>query len=366
MKKYLVTSILLLFVTFGFGQQSFIQFVYVSDSHYGIERDFRGKTSVSASKVNRAMIDAINSLPGMVLPRDGGVKEAEKIAWVDYVINTGDITNRAEKGIPRSARSWRQFKRDWSGLKLVNIAGVPTPQLLLPGNHDISNAIGHPSIPRHKVDATAAAEIYNAMLRPDTLLSKRAYNRDRHLCNYAFCNSNVHFVFLDMWPDTRNRTWLKAKLQTFPKEDVCLLFVHDQPDIEARHLINPNGARDINTIDRFENLAGDVSSVSASGDVPVEERRQLQEFLGAHPVIRGYFHGNENYNEFYTWGKPVAKVSFFRVDSPMKGAASSKNEAQLSFQFVVIDTEKKVMTVREFFWNRLDNPVWGETITVRL
>lgn len=81
-----------------------------------------------------------------------------------------------------------------------------------------------------------------------------------------------------------------------------LLFTHDQPDIEAKHLINPNGSGDINAKDKFENLVSDVSSVQKAKEIPVKEHRELAAFLKKHPSIVAYFHGNENYNEFYTWG----------------------------------------------------------------
>ncbi len=365
MKRVFPILILLLLALPVFGQQQFIQFIYTSDSHYGTERDFRGRTNVDASEVNRAMIEEINGLPALTLPEDGGARGGEKIDWVDYVINTGDIANRAEKGVQRSVRSWRQFRRDWNGLSLSNADGVPAMLYLLPGNHDISNAVGHPSIPPRKTDATAAAEIYNAMLRPAERVTKRTYRRDMHLCNYSFDDSGIRFVFLDMWPDTRNRAWLDARLQDLPEEGVCLLFAHDQPDVEAKHLINPNGSNDIGY--GFENLTADISSVADPRLVPVKEHIELDEFLSAYPVIKGYFHGNDNYNEFYTWGE-TARIPVFRVDSPMKGSASffDGREDMLSFQFVVIDTRQKTITVREYFWNRPADSAWGQTVTVNL
>lgn len=365
MKRFLAILILLLASTVVSAQQRFIQFVYVSDCHYGIERDFRGRHGVTASDVSRAMVGAIESLPAMTLPADGGVRGGSKIEWVDYLINTGDIANRAEKGVQRSARSWRQFQRDWSSLGLRDFRGEVSPLFLLPGNHDISNAIGHPSIPRRNTDATSAAEIYNAMLRPDTLITKRTYDRDRHLCNYSFEAGGVLFAFVDMWPDTRNRAWLDTELNRLHEGDASLLFVHDQPDIEAKHLKAP--IYEGYPIIGFENLVGDTSSVANRHKVPEAEHRQLREFLRTRPAIKGYFHGNENYNEFYEWGAPETSVPVFRVDSPMKGSVSSEDESQLSFQFVVIDTQERAMTVRELFWNRPNGgTIWGETITVKL
>ncbi|MCI6541149.1 MAG: hypothetical protein MR460_13560, partial [Bilophila wadsworthia] len=82
-----------------------------------------------------------------------------------------------------------------------------------------------------------------------------------------------------------------------------------------------------------------------------------------------YFHGNENYNEFYTWGGPDNDIAMpvFRVDSPMKGNASSKDEKLLSFQVVSIDTDARKMTVREALWNadpKHPAITWGESKTI--
>ena len=91
-----------------------------------------------------------------------------------------------------------------------------------------------------------------------------------------------------------------------------LLFTHDQPDIEAKHLINPNGSGDINAKDKFENLVSDVSSVQKAKEIPVKEHRELAAFLKKHPSIVAYFHGNENYNEFYV-GRPGQRHRHARV-----------------------------------------------------
>ena len=148
-----------------------------------------------------------------------------------------------------------------------------------------------------------------------------------------------------------------------------LLFTHDQPDIEAKHLLNPNGSGDINAKDRFENLVSDVSSVPSSKEIPVREHRELAAFLKKHPAIVAYFHGNENYNEFYTWGGPDNDIAVpvFRVDSPMKGNESGKDETRLSFQLVSLDTEALKMTVREVLWNadpKHPAITWGASRTI--
>ena len=40
-----------------------VQFVYTSDLHYGISRQFRGEEHVESSAVNQAMIRQMNALP---------------------------------------------------------------------------------------------------------------------------------------------------------------------------------------------------------------------------------------------------------------------------------------------------------------
>lgn len=45
-------------------------------------------------------------------------------------------------------------------------------------------------------------------------------------------------------------------------------------------------------------------------------------------MIKAYFHGDKNYNEFYTWNGVNGTIDLpvFRVDSPMKGEYSSADE----------------------------------------
>jgi hypothetical protein len=154
----------------------------------------------------------------------------------------------------------------------------------------------------------------------------------------------------------------------------AIVFAHDQPESEAKHFTNPNGTHDINGIDKFENMLADVLADGTSVDASTEvEQRALQSFIAHHPNVTAYFHGNSNWNEFYDWTGPGHGVVLhtFRVDSPMKGAISSRDETKLSFQVATIDTESRRMTVRECLWNaypaRPSAPVaWGASTTVVL
>lgn len=81
-----------------------ICFVFMSDPHYGLEREFRGRR-VSAEVVNRAMAEAVAALPAQQLPDDGGVQAGEEVGALDFVVCGGDIANRMEQGVQPAAES---------------------------------------------------------------------------------------------------------------------------------------------------------------------------------------------------------------------------------------------------------------------
>ncbi len=363
-----------------------VTFVFTSDVHFGIARGrFRGGSFVEARIVNAAMVQRINQLPDAVLPRDGGLRSGERIGAVDFVVITGDLTNRQELypvHVQPAAVSWAQFKACYiDGLTLRNPRGEPTPLLLVPGNHDVSNAIGAPTKLVPATDATSMAEIYNRMMHPAVPLTAATYSYPRDRVTYARDFGGVHCIFLTMWPDSFTRAWIDRDLQGVPAAEPVFLFCHDPPEIDARHLINPYGAHDINPHDAFENL---VSDVYADGDAATHnakpdgstlvEQRALAAFLRRHRNVVGYFHGHENWTEFYTWKGPDGDLALnvFRVASPMKGR-TAKEESQLSFQVVVFNAGEQTLTDRECLWNvpATGNgaavPVaWGSARTVSL
>jgi hypothetical protein len=182
----------------------------------------------------------------------------------------------------------------------------------------------------------------------------------------------VHFVFLHVWPDSSGRAWMNEDLKRVSRTTPVVIFTHDQPEAEAKHFINPNGAHDINADDRFENLLSDrfADGTTTNADTRIEQSA-LEEFVAAHPNISAYFHGNSNYNQFYDWTGPHHTIALhtFRVDSPMKGAISKDDETKLSFQIATIDMVSRTMTVREVRWNdHPDHPslTWGGSTTVAL
>lgn len=347
-----------------------LQFIYVSDTHYGVYRTFRQRESTASVQVNRAMIEEMNRIHELNFPADGGVKAGQPVGAMDAVINTGDIANRAEQGIQSATISWRQFAKDWLGgrLRVKNGEGELAPLFLSLGNHEVSNAIGHYKVLH--TDNTPCVEIYNRMMHPAVPLTRSTYDYSRHKVHYSLTLKGVHLAFVNMWLDRGERAWLATDLQQAGNLPT-LLFVHDQPEAVTRHFTNPNGRHDINANDRFENLLTDTCSVPTVKERPLKEYRELATFLHAHPTIKVWFHGHENYTEFYRWRGPDATLSLptIRVDSSMKGEVSGSDDRKLSFLVVTIDTDSLRMTVREYLWNAGGKPhsgQWGASRSFRL
>ena len=352
-----------------------IQMIYTSDSHYGITRaNFQGATKVDAQVVNAALVAKINQMPTAQFPNDNGVNAGQTIGSIDYVINTGDIANREETGIQSDAASWAQFTTDYiNGITLKNRQDKKTPLLLLPGNHDVSNAIGYYKTMVPATDKTSMVNIYNLMMNPATPKDATTYDFKTDKINYSKNIGGVHFMFITMWPDSVNRIWMANDLSKVSATTPVVLFVHDQPDIETKHLYNPNGAGTINSTDKFENMVEekckDGKTVSAPSTI---EQRGFASFVKTHPNIKAYFHGNSNWNQFYVYNGPDKNIALrtIRVDSPMKGEPSATQEKILSYQVISLDTISKNMTVRECLWNPTatkDAPVqWGASISFAL
>lgn len=369
------------------GKNNVTQFVYTSDAHYGITRgalDGSGVT-VDAQSVNQALVSAINELPAVILPcNDGGVNACEPISTVDFVAETGDIANRMEssKNIQSAAASWKQFNNDYlNGLTLRDRENKKTPMYLVPGNHDVTNAIGFYKTMSPLFDATSYVNIFNLMMEPCTPLTNvgfigttpdaatAATSYASNKVRYSKDMGGVHFVFIGMWPDRDTRAWMDTDLaRVCPKKPV-IIFTHDEPNIETKHLMNPNTLHTINSTDKFENLVlgenNGLASVTSVNEDSTDEQNALVKWLKNHTNVVAYFHGNSNYNEYYSYTGPNGDISLntFRVDSPMKGNYSSVDPSQLSFQVISIDPTATEMTVREYLWN---TKTWGASTTVSL
>jgi hypothetical protein len=314
----------------------------------------------------------------MRFPNDGGIRAGAVVGPIDFVAEGGDIANREEVDdgvrIQPASVSWRQFVADYvDGMHVTDRAGHKTPVLMVPGNHDVSNAVGFYKPMTPPIDRTPLVEIFNRMTMPAVPRTTSTYDYRTDRMFYTRDVGGVHFVFLDVWPDSVMRARMDADLAHLTADTPVVVFTHDQPDVEAKHFRNPNGAHDINSRDRFENLLADQFADGPSVDLPSRlEQVALERFLKAHASIRAYFHGNSNWNEFYDWFGPNHTIALhtFRVDSPIKGAMSATDERRLSFQVATI-SPAGVMTVRECLWNadplHPNVPVrWGSTVTVHL
>jgi Calcineurin-like phosphoesterase len=367
-----------------------IQIIYTSDVHFGITRPaFDGDNNVRSAVVNARLVSTMNALPSLPLPFDKGVNAGQKVGPVDYIMISGDIANRQEVPIQNAAipiqsaaTSWSQFRQDYlHGITLHDHQGQSARFLLLAGNHDVSDAIGFYRNMQPATDATSMAGIYNLMLHPATPLTATSFRYPDDKINYSRTIGGIAFLFVNIWPDSANRVWMSSELARIDPRTPVIIVCHDPPDADAAHFTNPHGNHDINGKDRFENLleehSKDIQDTTTGTDGKPQgdsiEQLGFVAFLKAHPNIKAYFHGHNNWNQFYTYTGPNGDVSLptFRVDSPMKGKYSSKDETKLSFQLITIDPTSKTLTVRECRWNTDPThpdkpPVWGDSLTLHL
>ncbi len=257
-----------------------LQFVFTSDAHYGITRAaFRGRSAVDAHVVNAALVAAINRLPETAFASDGGLRAGERIGPIDFVVESGDVANREETEaggtIQPAAVSWSQFKADYiNGLTVADAAGRRARLFVVPGNHDVSDAIGFYRPMTPPTDSTAMVEIYNRLMAPLTPLTTATYRSDRDRVFASRDIDGVHFVFITVWPDSRTRAWMEQNLARVSASTPVVIFTHDQPDAQAKHFRNPNGAHDINPRDQFENLLSDTLADGTTRETPpvIEEQ----------------------------------------------------------------------------------------------
>ena len=331
----LFTGILLFSCTaVGADEGRILRFIYCSDVHYGLEREFRGK-EVGSDEVSRAMLATFKLLSETRLPEDSGVGAGIKFGSPDFVVCTGDIANRMEEGVQSATTSWSQFCSDWD-------SSISSPLYLVPGNHDISNAIGYSKVLSPEKDASSAAGIFNRMMRPAVERTAETFNYQTDKVHYSFVKDGVRFVFMGMWPDAYMRQWFDQEIGTDTIIPV-ILFTHDPPIADTKHFTNPNGKHTINSVDKFQNLLADTCLVTDVKKKATKNWEKLEQFIHSHSMIKAYFHGDKNYNEFYTWNGVNGTIDLpvFRVDSPMKGEYSSADERLLSFIVVTMDVDRK-------------------------
>ena len=380
-KANVVQSTLIVGMAFMFSglAHAQIQMIYTSDSHYGITKtNFQGATKVDAHVVNAAMVNKMNGMSLMTFPGDNGYKAGQVVGPIDYVINTGDIANREEgtstSAIQSAAASWAQFENDYiNGFTLKNMNGQNATLLLAPGNHDVSNAIGFTKPMYPATDATSIVNIYNLMMKPATPKTTSNYNYTTDKVNYSKNIGGVHFMFLTLWPDSANRIWMNNDIAAVSAKTPVVIFTHDNPDLDTKHLHNPNGIHDINATDLFENMVEETCKDGlTTSAASIIEQRGFACWVKAHNNVKAYFHGHSNANEYYVYKGPDNNIALrtIRVDSPMKGNFSATNEKLLSYQVIALDSVSKNMTVRECLWNPTATagaPIqWGASITFAL
>ena len=334
-----------------------IEFVFTSDAHYGLSKTtFRGASNVTAQVVNQAMVAQINSMASVVLPSDTGVHAGLPVGAIDFMVEGGDVANRMEtaSAVQTDTTSWAQYATDYiSGVSLSDHTGARAPLITIPGNHDVSNAIGFWKAMSPLIDATSMVAIYNAAMNPIVPRTTATYNYSTDKVHFSKTFGGVHFAFVNMWPDSVERAWLTSDMAGLDAHTPVVIFCHDQPDIETKHLHNPNGTHTINATDQFENMTEDYASVSTISQPSTVEQRAMVAFLKANKNIVAYFHGNSHIQEMIDWKGPDSDIVLpvFSVDSPMKGTVSINDETKLAFNLGSIDVAAKQMTVREVRWN---------------
>jgi len=371
LQMILLLSACILQVVHAQSNDSIIHFVFTSDVHFGLQKEhFRNNEKVSALEVNKAMVQAMNQLPFAQFPDDKGVQQNRLVKGIDALIITGDIANRMEGGIQSATESWKQFKTIFiDSLHLKNQYGSNTDLWVMPGNHDMSNAIGFHRPMSPKKDPGSMIGIYNLMF-PDQPIHH--FDSTIHRIHYSKDLNGIHFIFLSLFPDSAERVWMEKDLKKVKTETPVLLFAHSIPDVEPRFFENPNGIHDINEEDKFENLVPEryKDAKNLKGETRIEQNGFV-DFLKKHANIKVYFHGHENWTEYYQYNGPENDVSLtsIRTDSPMKGRFSSKDETLLAFELVSINTNLNMLTVREILWNSNKNPTdfnWGKSMNISL
>jgi len=336
-----------------------VNLVFVSDLHYGITRPhFRGRDSVPSYTVNNAMVQMIDTLPRIFFPADKGVQAGKQVQLIKAIVVTGDIANRQEPPVQPATASWQQFIQDYQQT-------LHYPLLPVPGNHDVSNAIGSYKILQPKQDATAITGIYNLVMKQP--IKPAQFNFEKNKVNYSRDMGGVHLLFIQIWPDSANRLWMEKDLATVNPKTPVLLFVHDPPQGDVKHFINPHGAHDMNAQDKFENLV-DERYKDTGNTSTLLEQQGLAGFLKKHPNIKAWFHGHENYCEMYDYKGPGGDLSLpvFRADSPMKGRDSRQDEYRLSLQVISFNQQQRRLTVRELLWNLPNGKYgWGQQRTIQ-
>ena len=155
-----------------------LQFIDISDLHDGITRpSLRSAPNVSATVVKAALVAQLRSLPLLRLPADDGVGVTHRVGPMNFVAVTGDIANREENEVRPAISSWAEFTTQFlTGLAQRDASGARTPVFAIPGNHDVSNAIGCAKPLEATTDAASMVGMYNRYVAPGSPRTSSTHN----------------------------------------------------------------------------------------------------------------------------------------------------------------------------------------------
>ena len=154
------------------------QFIVISDLHDGItRRSLRDAPHVSATVVKAVLVARLWSLPLLRLPADDGVGVTHRVGPMNFVAVTDDIANREENEVRPAVASWAEFTTQFlSGLALRDASGARTPVFAIPGNHEVSNAIGYAKPLDPTTDAASMVGIYIGYVAPGSQRTSSTHN----------------------------------------------------------------------------------------------------------------------------------------------------------------------------------------------
>ena len=292
------------------GAASTIQFVFTSDAHYGLAHAaFRGAIECQRARcVNR---------------RAGGGDQPRRRRSTSSSRAATSPTARKRPGRPDSERRRLVVSvcADYfDGLTVNDADGRRAAALVVPGNHEASNAVGFYKPMTPPIDKTSMVEIYNRMMLPAAPKTAASYTTPATACCIR-TRRRPALRFIRSGRTRPSRRWLEHDLARVDRSTPVVLFVHDQPEAHAKHFTNPNAPHDINATDKFENLLADTSPTDRRSSRRRSPSSATSSVPRTHRNITAYFHGNSNWNEFYEWTGPSQTLGLhmFRVDSPMKG-----------------------------------------------
>ena len=208
---------------------------------------------------------------------------------------------------------------------------------MVPGNHEASNAVGFYKPMTPPIDKTPMVEIYNRMMRPAApkddgdvrLLHAIGSSSPATSAACTSCSSRSG-------PIRRRALWMDNDLEPSVSESTpVIIFTHDQPDVEAKHFMNPNGAHDINAARSSSRTCSPITSRTArpSTTPSLIEQAPARAFLERASEHHRVLPRQLELERVLRLERPDRTIVLhtFRVDSPMKGAVSATTRQSCRF-----------------------------------